>query len=116
MRGEKDMSVFLERIKEIYDRVKDTVDVPELMGMEGNIRSLYYKAWNLIINEEISFEKREKHPPTNPVNALISFGNSLVYTTVLSEIYKTQLNPLISFLHEPGERRFSLSLRYCRDI
>ena len=107
---EKDMSVFLERIKEIYDRVKDTVDVPELMGMEGNIRSLYYKAWNLIINEEISFEKREKHPPTNPVNALISFGNSLVYTTVLSEIYKTQLNPLISFLHEPGERRFSLSL------
>ena len=41
---------------------------------------------------------------------MISFGNSLVYTTVLSEIYKTQLNPLISFLHEPGERRFSLAL------
>jgi CRISP-associated protein Cas1 len=107
---EKDMSVFLEKIKGIYDKVSGTSDVQELMGLEGNIHSLYYKAWNLIINEEIVFEKREKHPPTNPVNALISFGNSLVYTTVLSEIYKTQLNPLISFLHEPGERRFSLSL------
>lgn len=41
---------------------------------------------------------------------MISFVNSMVYTTVLCEIYKTQLNPLISFLHEPGVRRFSLSL------
>ena len=107
---DKDMSVFLEIIKDLYDRITSTVDVHELMGIEGNIRSTYYKAWNLIINDEIAFEKRQKHPPTNPINALISFGNALVYTTVLSEIYKTQLNPLISFLHEPGERRFSLSL------
>lgn len=107
---EKDMSFFLEKIGELKNKIDTTEDVQELMGIEGNIRSLYYKSWHLIINDEIKFEKREKHPPTNPVNALISFGNSLVYTTVLSEIYKTQLNPLISFLHEPGERRFSLSL------
>ncbi len=107
---DKDMSFFLEKIKEMYEEIANTNDVQELMGIEGNIRSLYYKSWALIINEEIEFGKREKHPPTNPVNALISFGNSLVYTTVLAEIYKTQLNPLISFLHEPGERRFSLSL------
>ncbi len=44
------------------------------------------------------------------INSLISYLNSLVYTTCLSEIYHTQLNPLISYLHEPGERRFSLSL------
>lgn len=106
----KDMSVFLEQINFLYDKIPVTESVQELMGIEGNIHSLYYKAWNLIINEDIRFEKRERHPPTNPVNALISFGNALVYTTVLSEIYKTQLNPLISYLHEPGERRFSLSL------
>jgi CRISPR-associated protein Cas1 len=44
------------------------------------------------------------------VNALISFGNSLTYTATLSEIYVTQLNPTISYLHEPSTRRFSLSL------
>jgi CRISPR-associated protein Cas1 len=43
-------------------------------------------------------------------NCLISFGNSLVYSTVLTEIYNTQLNPTISYLHEPFERRFSLAL------
>jgi CRISPR-associated protein Cas1 len=106
----KDMSVFIEETIKLREKIDLTKDVYELMGIEGNIRSLYYKSWTLIINDEINFEKRVKHPPTNPINALISFLNSLVYTTVLSEIYKTQLNPLISYLHEPGERRFSLSL------
>ena len=106
----KDMSPFLPKLNELLEKVQGTNDIQELMGIEGNARSLYYITWNLIIDEEINFRKRERHPPKNPVNALISFGNSLVYTTVLSEIYKTQLNPLISFLHEPGERRFSLSL------
>jgi len=49
-------------------------------------------------------------PPDNMTNALISFGNMMLYSACLGEIYRTQLNPLISYLHEPGERRFSLSL------
>ena len=57
-----------------------------------------------------TFEKRVKNPPDNVINTLISFVNTLVYTRVLGEIYKTQLNPTISYLHEPGSRRFSLSL------
>ncbi|MBZ0181348.1 MAG: type I-B CRISPR-associated endonuclease Cas1b [Melioribacteraceae bacterium] len=101
---------FIEKIDELVKKIKDTNDTEELMGIEGNIRSNYYTAWNLIIDDPINFLKREKRPPSNPINALISFGNSLVYTSVLSEIYKTQLNPLISFLHEPGDRRFSLAL------
>lgn len=46
----------------------------------------------------------------NMINSLISFVNSLVYTRTLSEIYHTQLNPTISYLHEPGIRRYSLCL------
>jgi len=107
---DKDLSYFIQKTEELISKIESTNDVQELMGIEGNIRSNYYTSWNLIVDPEINFEKRQKHPPSNPINALISFGNSLVYTSVLSEIYKTQLNPLISFLHEPGERRFSLSL------
>ena len=80
------------------------------MGVEGNIRRRYYAAWNVIVNQEIKFEKRVMHPPDNMINSLISFVNTLIYTKVLSEIYHTQLNPTISYLHEPGVRRFSLSL------
>ena len=41
---------------------------------------------------------------------MISFVNSMIYAKILSEIYHTQLNPTISYLHEPGARRFSLCL------
>ena len=53
---------------------------------------------------------RSKQPPLNEVNALISFGNMMCYSQCLKAIHQTQLNPVISFLHSPGERRFSLSL------
>ena len=44
------------------------------------------------------------------INSLISYINSLIYSKTLSEIYHTQLNPTISYLHEPGVRRYSLCL------
>lgn len=104
---------FEEVIKEIESLRKEipSCESPEmLMGIEGNIRKRYYGAWKDIFIKDVEFEKRVKRPPDNMVNSLISFLNSLVYTRVLSEIYKTQLNPAISYLHEPGEKRFSLCL------
>ena len=85
-------------------------NVQEIMGIEGNIRKTYYSCWNKIINQDINFEKRIKNPPDNAINSLISYINTIIYTRVLSEIYKTQINPTISYLHEPSERRFSLCL------
>ena len=85
-------------------------NVQELMGIEGNIRKTYYRSWKNFINQDIEFAKRIKNPPDNAINSIISYTNTLVYTRVLSEIYKTQLNPTISYLHEPSERRFSLCL------
>ena len=41
---------------------------------------------------------------------MISFGNALLYSTIIKNIYHTQLNQTIAFLHEPSERRYSLSL------
>lgn len=63
-----------------------------------------------IVNQEIKFEKRVMHPPDNMINSLISYVNSLIYSKTLSEVYHTQLNPTISYLHEPGVRRYSLCL------
>lgn len=84
--------------------------VQELMGFEGLIRQTYYQAWNTIVDQKIDFQKRIRRPPDNMINTLISFVNSLIYTKTLTEIYHTQLNPTISYLHEPGVRRYSLCL------
>ncbi|SMO85349.1 type I-B CRISPR-associated endonuclease Cas1b [Fodinibius sediminis] len=105
-----DLSQWIERVEKILDKVPVAKDIQELMGMEGNIRQAYYQAFPTILGDKYDFNKRVKQPPNNAVNALISFGNSMVYTTCLTEIYRTQLSPLISYLHEPGARRYSLAL------
>jgi len=107
---ERDVERQIVAIKELKKKLKSAPSPMEIMGLEGNIRDLYYSTFNSIIRQDYDFKKRVYHPPDNFMNALISFGNSLVYTTVLSEIYRTQLDPTISFLHEPGYRRYSLAL------
>lgn len=106
----KDVSSHMKEIEYLRRQIGLCRDVQELMGIEGNIRKVYYDSWNVIINQDIAFEKRVKNPPDNAINSLISYVNTIIYTRVLSEIYKTQLNPTISYLHEPSERRFSLCL------
>lgn len=106
----KDVSAYMLEIDSLRKKIPHTVKIDELMGIEGNIRRQYYLAWNIIVNQEIQFEKRVMHPPDNMINSLISYVNSLVYAKTLSEIYHTQLNPTISYLHEPGVRRYSLCL------
>ena len=103
-------SEHLEAIESLFENIDKQKDIPAIMGIEGNIRDIYYKTYPLIINQEIEFTKRVKNPPDNMMNAFISFMNSLVYTATLKEIYRTQLNPTVSFLHEPSYRRFSLAL------
>ncbi len=84
-------------------------DISQIMSSEGRIWNNFYQSFNIILRK-FNFIKREIRPPTDEINSLLSFGNSLLYTTVLSELYQTYLHPSVSFLHEPSERRFSLSL------
>lgn len=105
----RDAEPLIERIETYRTSIPLSKDVPELMGLEGNCRQTYYDGFDLIIND-FEMGNRSKNPPSNEVNALISFGNSLAYSMTLDTIYHTQLNPTISFLHEPGARRYSLAL------
>lgn len=91
-------------------RLAEVRDVPELMGCEGRARAAYYRAFSGILRNVAEFTRRVRRPPDNVVNALISFTNGLVYSAALTQIYRTQLDPTVSFLHEPGARRFSLAL------
>lgn len=95
----------------IYNIEKEDIngDISQIMSCEGRIWNNFYQSFNIILRK-FSFNKREIRPPTDEINSLLSFGNSLLYTTVLSELYQTYLHPSVSFLHEPSERRFSLSL------
>ena len=105
----KDMEELIDLMKKLSSQIPQTSNTEELMGIEGQIRQYYYAAFNLILND-FEMGNRTKRPPQNEVNALISFGNMVCYTICLRAIHQTQLNPTISYLHKPGERRYSLAL------
>lgn len=106
----KEVEDKIKEIKKEKEKVNACNSPEELMGVEGNARKIYYESFGSFLRKGFEFERRSRQPPENMLNCLISFGNSLLYTTCLTEIYRSQLNPTISYLHEPLERRFSLAL------
>lgn len=108
-RRDRDLLAVIDAIEAYSEQIANTTSVEELMGLEGNIRQTYYSAFDAIVSD-FTMGGRTRQPPSNELNALISFGNMMCYSLCLSQIYHTQLNPTISFLHQPGTRRFSLAL------
>jgi CRISPR-associated protein Cas1 len=109
--GKNELKDYLDWLrKDVPKLVDKTNDINQLLRVEGAIWAKFYQSFRNILPESFAMNKRIKRPPDNPINALISFGNSLLYTKTITEIYHTHLDQAISFLHEPAERRFSLSL------
>jgi len=106
----KDTQEEKESIEKYLSQLENMQTIEEILSMEGNMWNVYYQSFNKILPEGFKFDKRSRRPPENMINCLISFGNSLLYSAILTEIYHTQLNPTVSYLHQPSERRFSLSL------
>lgn len=107
----KEINETLEKIGSLFTSIEQCCSVSELMAVEGNVRDLYYRAFDTILaDDEFAFESRTRRPPQNRLNALISFANSLIYVFCLSEIYQTHLDPRIGFLHATNFRRFTLNL------
>lgn len=105
------ISDYISRIENLEQSIQPEREVAELMALEGNTRDIYYKAFSEIIQSpDFELGSRSRRPPENRLNALINFGNSMLYTNVLSEIYKTHLDPRIGYLHTTNFRRFSLNL------
>lgn len=84
----------------------------QIMGIEGSAKAEYFSAWRFIIKDQknFAFIKRTKRPAADKINALISYVNARIYSICLCEIYKTELDPRISYLHEPTFRSSSLHL------
>lgn len=109
--GKKEVKETTDWIKSDFIRlVEQSQDVKELMAYEGEAWMRFYADFKYFLPEDFVMNKRVKRPPDNPINALVSFGNTLLYTKTISAIYQTHLDQRISFLHEPSEGRFSLSL------
>ena len=107
----KEIQPFIDTIESLLAETGLKADIPTLMACEGHMREAYYSAFDEILGKpDFRFDRRSRRPPQNELNALISFGNSILYTQVLSEIYQTHLDPRIGYLHSTNFRRFTLNL------
>lgn len=101
----------IEEIDKLAVELQIQNTIENVMAIEGNVRQIYYSSFNKILNsDDFIFTVRTRRPPKDSINSLISFGNSMLYTLVLSQIYQTQLDPRIGYLHSTNDRRFSLNL------
>lgn len=112
--GKKELKELLEWLKEDVPKLLEKeLRIEQVLFIEGQIWSRFYESFKHFLPEDFILNKRVKRPPDNPINALISFANTLLYAKTISSIYETHLNQAISFLHSPREGRFSLSLDLC---
>jgi CRISPR-associated protein Cas1 len=110
----KEVKATIDWIKTDFATMLDKAEnIKQVLAAEGDLWQRFYANFKYFLPEDFIMNKRVKRPPDNPINALISFGNSLLYAKTISAIYRTHLDQRISFLHEPSEGRFSLSLDMC---
>lgn len=87
----------------------------ELRGFEGESASVYFSVFNDMILQQKSdfiFKTRNKRPPLDRVNALLSFAYSMMTGMCTSALYSVGLDPFVGFMHtdRPGRKSLSLDL------
>jgi CRISPR-associated protein Cas1 len=100
-----------ERLAISLRRVKHASTVAEAMGMEGEAAATYFSVFNeLLRGSGFAFGGRIRRPPTDPVNALLSFVYSLITQECVSALQGVGLDPFVGFLHKDRPGRASLAL------
>lgn len=95
----------------LISKLNEAKDINQMMMLEAQARQKYYQTFNVILEgREFKFEKRTRRPPQDPLNALISFGNTLLYQRIANEINRTSLDIRIGIVHAAGSRPESLNL------
>ncbi len=91
--------------------LQTTTDIGCIMGIEGSVARRYFKLFrHLILNKDFSFSGRSRRPPTDPVNAMLSFFYTLLSSSCRAALQTVGLDPYVGFLHADRPGRSSLAL------
>lgn len=98
------------------DQARRATSLDELLGFEGNSAARYFKHFQQLIRKNddgsfsFDFTKRNRRPPTDPVNALLSFGYALLTRTWTVTLSAVGFDPYRGFYHQPRYGRPALAL------
>lgn len=106
---EADIRPSINSLRVVVAGIPEVTSQESLLGVEGNAASVYWQAFGKMCRGEMEFTQRVKRPPTDPVNSLLSFGYSMVFTRIQSLLDGVGLDPYIGFFHQPHYGRPSLA-------
>jgi len=110
-RPEVDLSDNILGIRNLIDKLESAPDLDSLRGYEGRASVLYFEGFAKgFLSDEFSFEKRVRRPPTDPVNALLSLGYTLLFNSVMAAVEMAGFDPYVGSLHSIEYGRPSLPL------
>lgn len=109
----KDFDLEINILTSCIAEMTKAASIQELMLIEARARQMYYAGFNKIIeNKDFFFEKRSRRPPLDAINAMISFGNALLYNFFIQSISRTSLDLRIGVVHAANRRVHSLNLDF----
>jgi len=107
---EANFSAELEMISNSLSSLPHKKKISSLMGLEGASTGAYYRCYAKMLSSNFAFEKRTRHPPLDPVNALLSLGYVLITNEIAALVESVGFDPFIGFLHSLRYGRQSLPL------
>ncbi|RJQ63777.1 MAG: CRISPR-associated endonuclease Cas1 [Desulfobacteraceae bacterium] len=108
-RPEIDLGKNLQILKRAFENVREKNSVEEVMGVEGYASKSYFEAYGRLLLGGFEFSKREYHPPPDPINALLSFGYTLLLNELNSLLEGCGFDIFLGFLHSIRYGRASLA-------
>lgn len=97
------------RLREDARRVKTAVDLDSLRGLEGQAARSYFAGMRMLLGSAWRFEARQKQPPPDPVNAMLSLGYTLLYHATAGLQQARGLNPYFGLFHATGGEHMALA-------
>lgn len=99
----------IEEIRSIAEKIAGATAIDVLMGIEGTVARIYFGGFGKMILSDFQFQGRRKHPAPDPVNALLSFGYTLMFNEIMGLLDGIRFDPYVGFFHSVEYGRASLA-------
>lgn len=95
-----DVNEPLEQLQQQAEQAERATSRASLRGIEGQAAHIYFQTFAGLLREPFVFERRSKHPPGDPVNALLSFGYTVLASDIEAALESYGLDPYVGFYHD----------------
>lgn len=99
-----------DKLKNVIDKLDRTKKIDKLRGFEGLGSRYYFSQFDSMLKGDFEFNGRNRRPPRDPINCLLSFGYSLLLNEVLTGLYLVGFDPYIGFFHSNQYGKPALAL------